>query len=79
MNLKFWQLGIGNWTLRIDRFVGAGSPTIIAPKQTISKTRPHSPNKQAKFTFRFTVGWGRVYLNCLSLLSMVGEPAPTTF
>ncbi|TAG97666.1 MAG: hypothetical protein EAZ18_02290, partial [Oscillatoriales cyanobacterium] len=28
-------------------------------------------------TFIFTVGWGRVYLNCWSLLYIVGEPAPT--
>jgi hypothetical protein len=25
------------------------------------------------------VGWGRVYLDCLSSLYIVGEPAPTGF
>ena len=48
---------LGNWALRIDRFVGAGSPTIIAPKQTISKTRPHPTNKpNVRSDLRW--GWG---------------------
>jgi len=56
MNLEFWQLALGNWTLRIDRFVGAGSPTIIAPKQTISKTRPNPTNKPNLLSFSVAIG-----------------------
>ena len=49
MNLKFWQLALGNWTLRIDRFVRAGKPANNFPK-TNNLKNPPQPNKQAKFT-----------------------------
>jgi hypothetical protein len=58
--------------------VGAGSTNHNRPKQTISNINPPSPSPhdKSKCTFRFTVGWGRVYIDCWSSLYIVGSRAP---